>query len=247
VAFVLALVYLYRHRDAFGFDFRLASFRPRAFSLKTLIKLGVPMTAQTVVIMVSMMFINAQINTYGVVASAVDNVGNKLYNIMNVVAGGMYTACAAMIGQSFGARKFDRVRQVVRACLVVCMAFWAVVSVAILLWPTQIFGLFSQDPDILAMAPQYMHILVITFLSFATMNPYLAVVDGVGAARFGLVVTILDGVIARIGLSLLLSRFMGLPGYWLGSALAGFVSTILAGGYYYLGIWKKRELLVEQH
>jgi Na+-driven multidrug efflux pump len=90
-----------------------------------------------------------------------------------------------------------------------------------------------------------MQILVITFLSFATMNPYLAVVDGVGAARFGLVVTILDGVIARIGLSLLLSRFMGLPGYWLGSALAGFVSTVLAGGYYYLGIWKKRELLVE--
>jgi putative MATE family efflux protein len=245
VAFVLALVYLYRRREAFGFDFRPASFRPRAFSLKTLIKLGVPLTAQMVVIMVSMMFINSQINVYGVIASAVDNVGNKLYNIMNVVAGGMYTACAAMIGQSFGARKFDRVRQVVRACLVVCMAFWAVVSVAILLWPTQIFGLFSQDADILAMAPQYMQILVITFLSFATMNPYLAVVDGVGAARFGLVVTILDGVIARIGLSLLLSRFMGLPGYWLGSALAGFVSTVLAGGYYYLGIWKKRELLVE--
>ncbi len=246
IACVLALGYLYRHRDAFGFDFRLSSLKPNGFSLKTLIRLGIPIAAQTVVIMLSMMFINAQINNYGVIASAVDNVGNKLYSIMNVVAGGMYMACAAMIGQSFGAGKHDRVRQIVRACLTVCLIFWALVSVLLVLFPKEIFRLFSQDPDILAMAPQYMQILVITFLSFATMNPFLAVVDGVGAARFGLVVTILDGVVARIGLSLLFSHFLGLPGYWLGSALAGFVSTILAGGYYVFGFWKKRELLVEK-
>ena len=246
VSFLLALVYLYRHRQAFGFDFHPASFIPSAFSLKTLLKLGIPVAAQTVVIMLSMLFINSQVNVYGVTASAVDNVGNKLNSIMNVVSGAMYTACAAMVGQSFGAGKLSRVRQILWCCMGVCMAFWALVSLTIVIFPSQIFSLFTQDADVLAMAPQYMHIAVLTFLSFATMSPFLSVVDGVGAARYGLIVTILDGVVARIGLSLLFSSFMGLPGYWMGNALAGFVSTIMGGAYYFSGQWKKRELLVEK-
>ena len=52
---------------------------------------------------------------------------------------------------------------------------------------------------------------------------------------------LLDGVVARIGLSLLLGHFMGLYGFWLGSGLAGFVTTIAMGVYYLSGRWKDRD------
>ena len=60
------------------------------------------------------------------------------------------------------------------------------------------------------------------------------------------VISVLDGVVARIGLCILLGNTMGLSGFWLGNALAGFVTTIMAGVYYYSGAWKKRHLLLKR-
>lgn len=95
------------------------------------------------------------------------------------------------------------------------------------------------------MAPSYMKIAVLWVLSIATMTPPYCIMDGVGNAELGLVVCILDGVVGRIGLCLLLGGTMGLEGYWLGNALAGFITTIVAGVYYLSGRWEKRELLLK--
>ena len=56
----------------------------------------------------------------------------------------------------------------------------------------------------------------------------------------------MDVVVARIGLTILLGSFWGLSCYWMGNALAGFVTTIMAGVYYYSGLWKKRQPLLKQ-
>ena len=72
-----------------------------------------------------------------------------------------------------------------------------------------------------------------------------ALVQGVGHAKLNLIVGILDGVVARIGFSLLLGHFMGLTGFWLGSGLAGFVTTIIMGIYYHTGRWQNRQLVTE--
>jgi Na+-driven multidrug efflux pump len=54
--------------------------------------------------------------------------------------------------------------------------------------------------------------------------------------------------VARIFFSIILAKpcGMGVWGYFWGSALAGFVSTIWSMAYYYSGRWKKRKLLVEE-
>ena len=50
---------------------------------------------------------------------------------------------------------------------------------------------------------------------------------------------------AVMGLCLILGKVMGLEGFWMGNALAGFITTIIAGAYYYSGLWKKRDLLLK--
>ena len=91
------------------------------------------------------------------------------------------------------------------------------------------------------MAPLYLRYAVIWLLALCSMNAFYALVNGIGFASFNLIVGLIDGVAARIGLSLLLGSLMGLPGYWLGSGLAGFVTTLSMGFYYLTGWWTKRE------
>lgn len=246
VSFIVSLVYLYRNRDRFGFDFKLQSFRPSRERLIPICKLGIPYIAQSLLITCSMMYVNAQVNHFGVTASAVDSIGNKLNSIVNIVVGAISVSSATMIGQCFGARKLDRIKHCYRACLAICMISCAILCAAYLLFPQQIFRLFSTDEDVIAMAPQYMAIAAVWVLSICTMTAPYSVVDGVGNAMLGLVISVLDGVVARIGLCILLGNTMGLPGFWLGNATAGFVTTIMAGAYYYSGMWKKRKLLLDR-
>lgn len=245
IAFLSAAVYLVRHKEAAQFDFKLRSFAIDLAQLKALCRLGVPYVAQQFLITMSITFVNAQVNAYDVIASAVDSVGGKLNSVANIVTGAISTASATMTAQSFGARKQDRVKHTFRACLVICMVWWVILSACYLLLPRQIFGLFTSDPEVLELAPVYLRYAVIWLLALCSMCAPFALVEGVGYASFNLVVGLLDGVVARIGLSMLLGHFMGLTGFWLGNALAGFVTTICMGVYYLSGRWKDRDLVTD--
>ena len=246
VSFICSAVYLYKNKERFGFDFKLKSFKISKTHLIPISKLGIPYIAQTLLITCSMMYVNARVNTYGVVASAADSIGNKLNNVLNIVVGALLVSGATMIGQSFGARKMDRIKACFRAVFAISMIFCVIFCAIYLLLDQQIFSVFSSDADVIAMAPRYMPIAAVWLLSMFTMTAPFCVVDGVGAAMLGLVISVLDGVVARIGLCIILGNTMGLEGFWLGNALAGFVTTIIAGGYYLSGRWKKRQPLLEK-
>ena len=246
VSFICSAVYLYKNKERFGFDFKLKSFKISKTHLIPISKLGIPYIAQTLLITCSMMYVNAMVNTYGVVASAADSIGNKLNSVMNIVVGALLVSGATMIGQSFGARKMDRIKACFRAVFAISMIFCVIFCAIYLLLDQQIFSVFSSDADVIAMAPRYMPIAAVWLLSMFTMTAPFCVVDGVGAAMLGLVISVLDGVVARIGLCIILGNTMGLEGFWLGNALAGFVTTIIAGGYYLSGRWKKRQPLLEK-
>ena len=56
-------------------------------------------------------------------------------------------------------------------------------------------------------------------------------------------VALLDGILCRIGLSLLLgvTLGMGIRGFWYGNALSGLVPFLIGGGYLLSGRWKHVE------
>jgi Na+-driven multidrug efflux pump len=120
------------------------------------------------------------------------------------------------------------------------MAWFVIMGAFYLFLPKQIFGIFTTDQSVLEMAPLYCKIAIINLLGSCTMTGQFSLVRGIGFASFDLIVGILDGVVARIGLSVLFGSIMGLSGYWFGTSLAGYVTTILMGIYYLSGRWEKR-------
>jgi len=245
ISFVVSLIYLYRRREAFGFDFRPGSFRIQKEQALKLCKMGFPLAIQYGAIMLSVIFVNAYINAYGVAVSATNGVGNKLRNLANIVLMSISTAAATMCGQNLGARKHDRVRRIVRTSLTINIGYTMLLAVVLLAFPEQIFRLFTSDEEVLSWAARYMPVAIVSFAASALMMPFNAVINGLGYASLSLVIGLLDSVVARIALALALGGRFGVLGYWYGNALAGFVTVILAMAYYFSGRWKTRKLLVD--
>ncbi len=241
------LIYLYRHREALGFDFKPASFRMDKKLLVAMLKLAAPLAFQNIAINISMLFVNAWVNVYGVIASAVSGVGSKLYSLMSLVTMAMQSAASTFTGQNIAAGRIDRVRQTMRSSTLFSLVFWVFLAALCLLIPRSIFGLFTQEEAVLAMAREYLFIAVWMFLGFALFSAPLGFLGGIGHVSLNMVIALGDGVLARIGLSLLFANVlgMGLHGYWWGSALAGFVSVLGGWAYYFFAPWHRRKLLLQ--
>ena len=242
VSFFCALCYLYRHREAFGFDFRPRSFILDGEMLIMITKLGIPLAFQNIAVSFSMIYMNSWINTCGLAAVAAAGIGSKLSSIMAMFSSAFSASCAAMTGQNMGAGRVDRVPRIIYTAWAVCISVGVFISALFQIIPVQIFRCFTSDADVLALAPSFMRVLVVMVMAHSLMAPPIGLVNGVGFTSFNMVVGILDGVVGRIGFSLFFGYYLGLGlnGYYLGNGLAGFISVICCSAYFFFGNWRDR-------
>ena len=237
--------YLYINRDKLGFDFKWESFRMDRKTLSTILRLAAPLAVQVIAINISMLFVNGWVNAYGVIVSAVNGVGTKLYSLATVVTNAMQAAVATFTGQNIAAHRPERVKKTMWISTAFTIAFWLLATLVCIFLPRIVFELFTTEEAVLEMAPAYMRIQIVMYLSFALMSTPLGFLNGIGYVNLNLLIAIMDGVIARIGLSILFANVLdiGPAAYWWGSALAGFVSVSWGWLYFFSGRWKNRKLL----
>lgn len=241
-SFLFAIVFLYRRREQFGFDFALSSFRIRKGALLPLLGLGIPMVLQSMAISSSKLFITSWINSYGVIATAVSGVGNKIQMVAGVFGQALSTAGSAMIAQNVGARKHERIPRIIGTSLAFNAVIAATLTVITLAFPSVIFGFFTTDESVLNMAMTYIPVLILTYGSGILRPPMLALINGTGNYKLNLTIAILDGIVVRVGLSLLLGLTFhkGLLGFWYGAAIASYMPFVIGGIYYLSGRWRTR-------
>lgn len=240
VSFFCSLIFLSKHKEDFMFDFKLRNFIPDRDVWPLLVKLGIPMILQSAAISFSMLFVGAYINSYGVVSVAVTGVGNKLGNIAGVVSMAISNACGTVIGQCIGADKQERVPKTIGVAFTICMIFSLILCVIMYFFPTAVFGLFDKDPEVLEMCLIYVPVAIINFIGFALRGPFFGLINGVGAPTLNLAVGLFDGVVCRIGLTMLLGVALGfgIQGFWYGYCFAGYAPFLIGFIFFVSGKWK---------
>ena len=248
VSFLFSLWYLCRHKEDFGFDFKFASFVPNRRYCGMIFSLGTPMAIQSGCINLSMLYVNAMVNKISVVASATFGVGVKIDDIINKISQGIQHAAMPMISQNIAAGENKRAKQVVRYAWIFAGVFTVICMVLYLTIGKQMFVLFSSDPAVHGMSATFIAAILWMFPALAVMRGTHAFIQGIGNAKLGLVLSLLDGVVLRIGLSWLfgIAFGMGFYGFVLGYGLAPYGCAIPGLIYFLHGGWQKRKTLAEQ-
>ncbi len=241
LSFIIALSYLFIKKESFGFDFKPASFRidPKAF--KKLVALGVPMAIQSAAINLSKIVLTSWINLYGVVFSALSGLYNKINMMIGIVSQSFTTAGSTMVGQSLGAKKYDRVPKIMKVVLYSSTLVSTVLAVALFFFSEPIFKMFTGDEKVLAAASIVVLPAILNMYGSATRSVSFSLMNGSGNAKLNFAVAVIDGIISRIGISALLGFAvgMGCQGFWYGDALAGFMPMVIGLIFFLSGKWKK--------
>lgn len=248
LSLVFSLCTLYRRKEHFGFDFKFKSFAINWRKLWIMLKLGLPNALRSVCITGTQLVMMGYINLFGLTESAAYSIGDKIYHMANIFITSVNNAGGSMVGQNFGAGKQDRVRSIVHCEAVLTLSASVVLSALSLLFPTQIFSLFTSDTAVLAYARTFMGISCIIYFLAAFNSSYQSVMSGTGNSLLNMIAGILDGMVLRIGFSFLFAYGlnMGVTGFFLADALARIAPVLIGGCYYHFGIWKKRKPLLSR-
>ncbi len=242
ISFIFALRLLYRNKEQFCFDFKPRSFRISGAVVRPLFLLGIPMVIQSAAITFSMLYVNSYVNSYGVTAVAVTGVARKLESIIGIISQAISSGGGAMIAQALGAGKTERVPKVVYTAFFIVLVPSSIMALITVFHPEWLFGLFSDDPAVLAMALTYIPVALVQYAGACLRPASFALINGSGNSQLNLTVALLDGIVCRIGLAVLLgvTLNMGIMGFWYGNALAGLVPFLIGSTYLISGRWKLR-------
>ncbi|MBO4289616.1 MAG: MATE family efflux transporter [Lachnospiraceae bacterium] len=245
VSFLCALGVLYRRRQELGFDFKWKSFGLKMDVFPSLIKLGIPLSIQSAAISLSMLFISRWINAYGAVHTTLYGVSRKIESVLNTVSQALSTSGGSMNGQCIGAEKYDRVPKVMWTIALFGSVIAIVMSIVTISAPEVLFGLFSDDAEVLGLCGIFVIPIVLNYLGAVLRPVMFSLINGSGNARLNLAVALLDGIIVRIGLAYWLGKTHGVIGYWYGAALAGLMPFVIGIIYYWSGKWRTNKYLIK--
>ena len=248
VSFLFSLYFLYKNREGFDLDFRKEYFLLDKKYTIMILQLGTPMAIQAGCINISMLFVNSMINSIGVVASATFGVGVRIDDIINKISMGVQYAAMPMVSQNIAAGQKKRAKQIVYYTWIFA-AIWNLFFIFMyLIFGKELFMMFSDDPAVHEMSGTFIKAILWMFPALAIMRGSNSFIQGIGNAKLSLVLSILDGVVLRIGLSWLFGIFFGWGffGFVLGYGLAAYGMGIPGAIYFLSGIWEKRKTLADE-
>ncbi len=244
ISFLLCVGFLVVKRAEFELNITISDFiHWDKNMLLSFVKLGTPMAIKFASVMISKLFVNSWINSYGIAVSAFAGIANKIASIVNLFSNAMNTAGSTMTGQNIVAGEFKRVKKILKNVFVITFSISLVCSVFIVIYPEEIFGWFIKEGSVgvLELAKEYVPIALLMFLASSLRSTMNALINGSGNTAINFVCAILDGIVLRIGLAVLFGVALDMKhfGFWLGDALAGFTPFWLGVIFYFSGKWKK--------
>ena len=132
-------------------------------------------------------------------------------------------------GYNFGAKNFERVKEVISLAIKYASFFAALVFLILMIFPEEITKVFTSDTDVIRETPAAMRWVFLATPIIAIQLIGAAYFQGIGKAKIGLILALLRQGILFVPLILILPLFYGEMGAWMSFPISDLLATIITG------------------
>jgi len=200
VSVVICLVIILRRAKNGSLPFQLEKKYVRWDGERTglILKLGVPVALQDILVTMSFLVIISMVNSLGVTESAGVGIAEKLCGFIMLVPNAFSQAIATFTAQNMGAGKPDRARQALRYAMMISFVLDIVLAYLTFFHGDLLAWIFSSDASVVAAAAEYLKAYSIDCLMTAFMFCFLGYFNGCGDTTFVMLQGILSAFLIRI-------------------------------------------------
>jgi putative MATE family efflux protein len=123
-------------------------------------------------------------------------------------------ATMAIIGQNFGARKFDRIKETFKKAIILGCIVISVGVVMMVSFGEQIIAFFDDTPAVIAFGKKYLHFSAAIILSYVITNVSTATMQSLQRPIIPLVISVFRRIIGLFIVIELLTKQFGIDGFF---------------------------------
>lgn len=174
-----------------------------AHMAQRIVRVGVPMGAQSMVITLSNVILQHQIDLLGVSAIAAFTAYYKVELPIYYAIVALGQATTTFVAQNHGAGDHARMRRGARWCQTACLVVTVVLSAVMLAVGYGAFWIFNSDPEVIGYGLAIIHITFPLYFLYAVLEVQGAIMRGLGHSATPALIVLLNICILRTGLVLL--------------------------------------------
>ena len=241
VSATLVLYTLSHSRDCYRLFFREIRFTGRI--LKQIIRIGLPSGLQSTMFAIANTLIQSTINSFGSQVMAAWTAFNKVDSLFWMILGALGITQTTFCGQNYGARKFSRMRRIVRTSFVMTTIFTVSISVIIILIRKLALGLFLSDAETVRISITIMMAEVPFYILYVPMECFPSACRSAGDTLRPMLITASGVCVLRIlWLVLVMPRWHTPTMLALSYPVSWGVTSVIYFVYYYRMKWLTRYL-----
>ncbi|SFE56623.1 MATE family efflux transporter [Thermophagus xiamenensis] len=239
--FITAIIILNRRQYLINFSRKSFVFDRDIFKKSVII--GLPTGFQQMFVALGMMALIRIINNFDTAVLAAYTAASRIDALASMPAMNLASALSAFVGQNFGAGKILRIRNGVRATLIMSWCISLAVMFIVIFQGKNLISLFSHSPEVIEYGRKYLIIVSSFYPVFATMFTMHGTLRGAGDTLIPMFITLISLWLIRIPLAAWFSAHIGPSGIWWAIPCGWTIGLIGTMIYYLSGKWKNKKVI----
>ncbi len=220
------LTYIFRKKSVFHFRVKDCTYTKETMS--EIFKIGIPTLVFQILTSVSISLINNAAGDYGDSAIAGMGVVTRLISMGSLSVFGFIKGFQPIAGYSYGAKKFDRLREAIKTSILWSTVFCVIFGVILALFPTAIVSQFTKgDAEMIRIGAASLRANGISIMLFGFYTVYSSLFLALGKGREGFILGACRQGICFIPVILLLPIVWGLNGIMYAQPIADALSAVI--------------------
>ena len=236
-AFFSAVIYLNKYHELIHISLKTFKFDTDIFFKS--VRIGIPSGIQNMVVAVGMVAIYRIVNEFDTDVIAAYSVAGRIDSFAIMPAMNFAMALTTFTGQNIGAGKFERVKEGLKATLVMTSTVSVFFSLVAIIFGRFLMGVFTPEVNIQNIGYEYLVIVGSFYIIFSAMFSFTSVFRGAGDTIIPMFITLFALWFIRIPFSWILSEKIGPTGIWWGIPIAWAFGLGMSAIYFATGRWKK--------
>lgn len=241
IAFGMSVIYLNRTHKLIRVAVKGLVFDWDIF--KKSLRIGIPTGMQHTFVSLGMLALISIVNRFGTDTIAAYTIAWRIDSFAAMPAMNFGLALTTFVGQNLGANRPDRVRQGLRATLLMSTAVSLTVTFVAWVFGRYLMGIFTSNEVVIDIGYNYLVIVSSFYVIFSAMFVTQSVMRGAGDTLVPMFITLIALWLLRIPASHFLSLRFGETGIWWGIPVAWMFGFIAAYIYYRTGRWKRKAVV----
>ena len=205
--------------------FTLPRWKTLIKSWRSLLSVGLPAAATSLISPLSVSFATSLMAQYGTESVAGFGLASRLEALALIVPLALSASIGPFVGQNWGAKKYSRVKRSLQLSFCFCLGWGGLIAILLGTTAPEIAALFDSDPGVVSSASTYLTLVPISYGALGIVFTASSALNGLGKPMLALGMSLFRLVLLYIPLAYVGSQLFGIFGIFGAACL----SNVLVG------------------